>query len=59
MIESAIFMLEQTLNDEEDEHLANALEDLVRVLRGTPSSEKNLPPGEPHSRHMKWKEECK
>ncbi|KAF8945103.1 Nucleoporin nup85 [Haplosporangium gracile] len=59
MIESAIFILEQTLNDEEEEQVARALEDLVRVLKDAPSFEKTFPPGELHTRHMKWKEECK
>ncbi|KAG0066038.1 Nucleoporin nup85 [Linnemannia elongata] len=59
MIESVIFILEQTLNEEEDEQVARALEELVRVLSDIPSSEKSFPLGEFHTRHMKWKEECK
>ncbi|KAG0375496.1 Nucleoporin nup85 [Mortierella sp. AD032] len=59
MIESAIFILDQTLNEEEDEKVANALEALLDVLHDIPTSEKTLPPGEPHTRHMKWQEQCK
>ncbi|KAF9910212.1 Nucleoporin nup85 [Linnemannia zychae] len=59
MIESAIFILDQTLNDEEDDRVANALEALLDVLRDIPASEKALPSGPPVARHSKWQEQCK
>jgi len=58
MVKSAIFILDQTLSDEEDEDVANALEALLKVLRGIPSST-TLPAGTSHGRHKKWQEQCK
>ncbi|KAF9926314.1 Nucleoporin nup85 [Linnemannia zychae] len=53
MFESATFILNQTLSDEEDEKVANALEALLRVFHDIPTSEKPLPFEELYAHHIK------
>ncbi|KAF9580921.1 Nucleoporin nup85 [Lunasporangiospora selenospora] len=58
MRKSVVFMIEQALNDEENDETADALDALVRILRGIPSSETTLPDGKSKERHRKWQEDC-
>ncbi|KAF9087361.1 Nucleoporin nup85 [Mortierella sp. AM989] len=58
MKNSVVFMVEQTLSDEADEDIADALESFLRLLKGIPSSESSIPGGKSYERHMKWREAC-
>ncbi|KAK3828775.1 MAG: Nup85 nucleoporin-domain-containing protein [Benniella sp.] len=55
---SAVFIVEQILNDETDDKIADALEGFLRVLQGVPSSGSFLPDGKSLERHRKWQEGC-
>ncbi|KAI7818859.1 Nup85 nucleoporin-domain-containing protein [Gamsiella multidivaricata] len=59
MRESVVFMIEQTLNDEPDEDVADALDGFLRILKGIPSPETILLDGKSYERHRKWQEDCK
>ncbi|KAF9102010.1 Nucleoporin nup85 [Mortierella sp. GBA35] len=59
LIESAIFILDQTLGEEKDEKVADALEAFVKVLREIPTSEKAMPAGQTDVRHARWQEQLK
>ncbi|KAF9997857.1 Nucleoporin nup85 [Modicella reniformis] len=58
MRESVVFIVEQTLNDETDDKVADALEGFLKVLQGIPSSESFVPDGKSLERHKKWQEDC-
>ncbi|KAF9198989.1 Chitin synthase, class 3 [Haplosporangium sp. Z 27] len=58
MKKSVVFMVEQTLNDETDEDVADALESFLRLLKGIPSPESSIPGGKAYEKHMKWREAC-
>jgi len=58
MKNSAVFMVEQTLNEEEDENTADALDGFLTILRGIPSSDTLMPDGKPRGRHGLWQEKC-
>ncbi|KAG0257227.1 Nucleoporin nup85 [Mortierella polycephala] len=58
MKRSAVFMLEQALSDEETENIADALEGLLKIVRGIPSSEASVPDGKSRERHRKWQGQC-
>ncbi|KAG0204874.1 Nucleoporin nup85 [Mortierella sp. GBA30] len=58
MKRSVVFMLEQTMNDEENEDDADALESLLKIVRGMPSEETAGSDGWAQEKHRKWTEQC-
>ncbi|KAF9174711.1 Nucleoporin nup85 [Mortierella sp. AD010] len=58
MKKSVVFMVEQTLSDEADEDVADALESFLKLLKGIPASESSILGGKAYERHMKWREAC-
>ncbi|KAG9325016.1 hypothetical protein KVV02_000525 [Mortierella alpina] len=55
---SIVFMLEQTVNDEENEDDADAMDGFLRIVRGMPSKETTGADSKSQERHRKWVEQC-
>lgn len=55
---SIVFMLEQSVNDEENEDDADALDGFLKIVRGMPSEETTGADSKSQERHRKWVEQC-
>ncbi|KAF9425389.1 Nucleoporin nup85 [Podila epigama] len=59
MRKAAMFMLEQALGEEEAEDIADALEGLLRLLRGIPTLQTTIRDSKLKERHFKWQQDCR
>jgi len=59
MRNNVLYIVDEALREEESDEVADALAELLRLLRGIPSLETMIRDSNLNQRHFKWQQECK
>lgn len=59
MRNNVLYIVDEALREEESDEVADALAELLRLLRGIPSLETMIRDSSLNQRHFKWQQECK